>query len=251
MTKLLDDNLLNDLVRGSFVFDETVKPPRSSAVETSADASSQEGVTKTSPFPRSYPKPPSPIPKENLLRAANLASKKADKKAAKKRPVTPVAAHRVVASEALVIQIIPHHNGEVFLSKLAVNQQPAFFGYPFTGRTVPKRAGNPSYPQREPRPVVNITVFDARGNPALTRLGFNLTTVFYEKKSEIRITFSPDLLRVIQPYSVMVMRQTKEVHDYDIEVFNPGSNRYVDYLASCNQTLPSGGAAQARRMGWL
>jgi hypothetical protein len=48
-----------------------------------------------------------------------------------------------------------------------------------------------------------------------------------------------------------VMRQTVEDRDYDIEIFNPGSQRYEDYLESCNQTLPSGGAQQSRKMGWL
>jgi hypothetical protein len=250
MTRRLDVGLLDELVRGAFVIDEAVKPSRSSAVETSSDGSSQEGITKASPFPRSYPKPPSPLPKDALEVIAKVGSKKAAKKAAKKKaPLGAVA--KVVASEALVIQIVPHPNGEVFLSKLAINQQPTFFGYPFTGRTIPKRSSNPSYPQREPDPVVNITVFDRRGNVALSKLGFNLNTVFYELKAEIRITFSPDLLKVIQPFSVMVMRQTKEAHDYDIEIFNPGSTRYDDYLAACNQTLPSGGAAQSRKMGWL
>jgi hypothetical protein len=75
--------------------------------------------------------------------------------------------------------------------------------------------------------------------------------VFYKLKSEIRITFSPDLLSVISPFSIMVMRQTVEDRDYDIEIFNPGSQRYEDYLESCNQTLPSGGAQQSRKMGWL
>jgi hypothetical protein len=56
---------------------------------------------------------------------------------------------------------------------------------------------------------------------------------------------------VISPFSIMVMRQTIEDRDYDIEIFNPGSQRYEDYLASCNQTLPSGGAQKSRRMGWL
>jgi hypothetical protein len=247
MTKRLDRNLLDELVRGAYVFDEKHKPPKQSAVETSPDGSSQEGVTKPSSFPRTFPRPPSSLPKDIL----SVPSQAAGKKAGKKAPILSVVPPTAVASEALVIQIVPHHNGEVFLSKQAVNQQPSFFGYPFTGKTVPKRAGNPSYPQRVPDPVVNITVYDRQGNNVLTKLNFNLNTVLYELKSEIRITFSPDLLRVIDNYSVMVMRQTAEAHDYDIEIHNPGSQRYDEYLNVCNQTLPSGGAAQSRRMGWL
>lgn len=255
MTKRLDQNLLDDLVRGAYVFDEKSKPPRQSAVETSPDGSSQEGVSKPSPFPRTFPRPPSSLPEEILqgvaITAGKKTMKKAGKKAAKKTPAPHIVPSTVMASEALVIQIVPHHNGEVFLSKQAVNQQPSFFGYPFTGRAVPKRAGNPSYPQRVPDPVVNITVYDQHGNIILTRLNFNLNTVLYELKSEVRITISPDLLKVIDNYSVMVMRQTAEAHDYDIEIYNPGSQRYNEYLEVCNQTLPSGGATRARKMGWL
>jgi hypothetical protein len=258
MTRRLDVELLDELVRGAYIFDERAKPPKHSASEASPDGASQEGITRPSPFPRSYPKPPSPVPNEVLppRRSSSKSFKKATKKAAKQAakrvvPIPAATSFRDLSTDALVIQIVPHPNGEVFLSKLAVDQQPAFFGFPFTGRTVPKQRNNPSYPQRIPDPVVNITIYDRQGNPSLTRLNFNLNTVFYERKSEIRITFSPDIIRAIVPFSIMVMRQTTEDRDYDIEVFNPGSPRYEDYLTSCNQTLPSGGAQRARRMGWL
>lgn len=250
MTLPVTEQLITDLFNGGYIFDEAVTKPRQPrTVETAPGGATQEGTpAKPSPFPRTYPKPPSPIPKEVLPGAAPAAApaKGRTKTATKRRATTPP-----VTGETLVIQIVPHHNGEVFLSKRAVDQNPAFFGFPFTGRTTPKRAGNPSYPQRVPDPVVNITVYDRAGNPRLTRTGFNLNTVFYEAKSEIRVTFSPELRRATTDYSIMVMRQTEEAHDYDIEIFNPGSDRYRDYLAVCNQTLPGGGKAQPRRMGWL
>lgn len=245
MTREFDQAFIDELLSRGLIFDESVsklRQPRT--VETSPDGSSAEEVSRPSLFPRSYPKPPSPIPKE-IFTTAKPAPR--SRKSTKRAASTP----SPVASEALVIQIVPHHNGEVFLSKQAVDQNPIFFGSPFTGRTAPKRTGNPSYPQRDPDPVVNITVYDRHGNTSLTRIGFNLNTVFYEKKSEIRITFSPDLREAIEPYSMMVMRQTEEAHDYDLEIFNPGSDRYREYLAACNQTLPSGGSKQPRRMGWL
>jgi HKD family nuclease len=110
-------------------------------------------------------KPPSPLPK-GLFTA----------KPAKARPTTGKVAtvqkrtQSKVTTQALVIQIVPHHNGEVFLSKIAVNQNPEFFGFPFTGRTESKIASNPSYPQREPDPIVDLTVScrsDASGPVAL------------------------------------------------------------------------------------
>ena len=164
-----------------------------------------------------------------------------------------VQAPRNAAAKALVIQIVPHRNGEVFLSKIAINQNPSFFGYPFTGATTPKKPTNPSYPQREPDPVVNITVFDSLGE-ALTQLRrFALNTVYYRTKAEIRITVPPGVVRNTPAYSILVIRQAPDEanHDYDMEIFPPGSSAFEEYLGVCNQSLPSGGKNQARRMGWL
>src|SRR5205085_741534 len=118
------------------------------------------------------------------------------------------------ASDAFVIQVIPHGNGEVFLSKRAADQDPGFFGLPFTGLTNPKKKTNPPYPQRDPDPVVDIFVYDAEGNLSLSKAGFGLNTVFYDSKSEIRVTLSPDLLRGIAARSIMVWRRSTEGRDY-------------------------------------
>ena len=247
MTRELDEALIAAIFDDDLVFDENAEKPK----QIRDDQTSPDGSSATprptrrtqGMFPHSYPKPPSPIPKEAFPAATAAA------------PGQPTSQQTsTISSEAIVIQIVPHHNGEVFLSKLAVNQNPGFFGFPFTGRTTPKYVRNPSYPQRDPDPIVNITVYDGKGNIALVKTEFALNTVFYTTKSEIRITFSPDLLQVIASFSIMVMRRTEEAHDYDIDIFNPGSppsERYQQYHNSCNQTLPSGGAPQARRMGWL
>ncbi len=255
MSLKLDLPLLQALFDDAIIVDENVAKPKQPPEDlTSPDGSS---VPATPPkhtegkFPKAYPKPPSPIPKEAFPTAAPATPAPYVQPAAKK---APTASPSTVSSDALVIQIVPHHNGEVFLSKIAVNQNPAFFGYPFTGATKPKYPHNPSYPQRDPDPIVNITVYDPAGEVALIKTGFQLNTVYYSTKSEIRITFSPDLVAAISPYAIMVMRRTDEAYDYDIDVFNPGnpqSERYQQYLNVCNQTLPSGGKDQARRMGWL
>jgi HKD family nuclease len=257
MTIQLDRGFLNELIAKGYVSDETVpKPRKARTVDTSADGSSAKEVSK-SLFPRSFPKPQSPIPKrvaEGKTAVATPAKSKivTVKTVRPKKIALPIPETTSITSEALVIQIVPHHNGEVFLSKLAVNQNPTFFAYPFTGKSVPKKTGkNKPYPQREPDPIVNIIVYDSKGNLALTKLGYNLNTVYYEPKSEIRITISSDVREAVNEYAILVMRQTEEDHDYDMEIFNAGSNRYEEYLSVCNQTLPSGGAAQARKMGWL
>ena len=152
------------------------------------------------------------------------------------------------------MQITPHRNGEVFLSKAAMDQDPAFFGWPFTGRTVPKMSTNPSYPQREPDPVVDLKVRDDTGSLILRYPALNLNTVFYARKSEIRVTVPPDVVRAVPsrpPYPIMVMRQASEPLDYDIEIHLPGSPEYDAYLQLCNQQMPSGGSRVARRFGWV
>jgi len=229
LTKILTKTLLNALQRAGLVSDENRL--RLTATETTSAASESEL------FPNTHPKPPSAIPKKVFEEITTIKEQTRDQSLA--------------GSSALVIQIVPHHNGEVFLSKLAVNQNPDFFGFPFTGRTVPKKASNPSYPQRLPDPLVSVIVYDASEVVVLDKNNFPLNTVFYEKKSEIRITFPPDFVGVVDQFAVMVMQLAEDAHDYLIEVFNPGSQAYDDYLSVCDQSLPSGGAARARKMGWL
>src|SRR5690606_29155885 len=106
------------------------------------------------------------------------------------------------AAEALVIQVVPHHNGEVFLSKRAVDQNPDFFGWPFTGLTVPKLMGRPAYPQRIPDPVVNLRVYDAAGTVTHSLDNYGVNTVYYSPKSEIRITITKPIADAIPEYAI-------------------------------------------------
>lgn len=179
-------------------------------------------------------------------------------------PVTPVISHTAASPavpiaivEGLVMQVVPHHNGEIFLSMNAIRQNPGFFGFPFTGQTVPKKATNPTYPQRDPDPIVNIFVYDAAGTCVRTEIQYNLNTVFYEKKAEIRITITPSILRGLNytggsDYPIMVMRNSEtDECDYDLHFYAKGSTDYSSCLSICDQALPSGGKPVARKMGWI
>jgi hypothetical protein len=77
--------------------------------------------------------------------------------------------------------------------------------------------------------------------------------VFYEAKSEIRITVNPELAREIPSHSILVMSKPEEIadNDYEMDIYYPGSEQFQGYLTVCNQTLPSGGADKPRKMGWL
>ena len=222
--------LLSALDAQGALLDETkkVKNPAASALAAPASAS---------PFGKISIKPARPIP-QNFM--------------------TPSAPGAGIVAKKLVIQVMPHHNGEIFLSKTAVNQNPAFFGYPFSGTTVPKKAGNATYPQRVPDPIVNIYVYDCTGALANTHAHYSLNTIYYQKKSEIRITITPSILSALHVstvtanYPILVMEASSAPGcDYELLFFASGSAAYQNYLAACNQSLPPGGKPVARKMGWL
>jgi HKD family nuclease len=234
----LTPGLLAQLAGAGFLLDESQKSGTGSG--SSAKAQSQQAFSGQ--FPSIHVVPPSPIPAPIKV----LLPKKP-----KTAPVSlPMP---VIGAQGLVIQIVPHHNGEVFLSKLAIDQNPGFFGWPFSGQTVPKKPSNRPYPQRIPDPIVDLKLYDATGLLKIQHDPFNLNTVYYEPKSEIRITVPQDIVRNTPPLSAMVMRDISATgtHDYEIEIWVPGSQQYTTYLGICNQTMPSGGAASPRKFGWI
>ena len=150
----------------------------------------------------------------------------------------------------MAIQIRPHDNGEIFLSVTATRQNPAFFGLPFTGRTTPKMAGNQPYPQRDPDPIVNFTVYGAQQEPTFVRNGYPLNTVYYERNDEIRVTAAP-LVPVAPEGSIMILERSEvEGVDYEITIHRPDSPDYETWLARCDQRMPGGGQTP-RRFGWF
>lgn len=187
--------------------------------------------------------PASPLPsalmKQNGSRSSSATT-----------PAAKATGSVAATAKGFAIQIKPHHNGEIFLSKTAALQDPGFFGWPFTGSTVPKKVGNPTYPQLTPDPVVDINVYGSASGPILTLSSYNLNTVYYATKSEIRITASP-LVGLVPDYSVMVMNKPKGLSiDYDISIYRPDSPDYNLWLSVCNQVMPSGGKAP-RSFGWF
>jgi hypothetical protein len=150
------------------------------------------------------------------------------------------------------MQVKVHHNGEMFLSKQAVDQNPAFFDRPWTAKTAPKKARNAASEQRDPDFVVDITVYDATGTQIVFEGAYSLNTIYYTKKHEVRVTVSSGVRRAVQDMAVLVMQANPMPGvDYDMVILNPGSSAYASYLAQCNQTLPSGGHGVGRRMGWI
>jgi hypothetical protein len=238
----LDLRLLAQLREQNKLFDETAPTSRSGQ---GSGRTSTGGATREI-FPFSAIVPPSVRPKSPTTGRRGSPSRRTP------RPAASAVVAQGIPS-ALVIQVVPHHNGEVFLSKLAINQHPTFFGYPFTGRTVPKRAGNKPYPQRSPDPLTSWRVHDRRGHVVRSLEAYPLNTVFYELKGEIRITIPPDVARQIPKRSILVMARpsTSSGLDYQCDVFSPGSAQYRSLLPACIETMPAGGSGRPRRFGWL
>ena len=166
-------------------------------------------------------KPESPLPKGAL----------SDKKKIINIDTGDDAFAAVAPTRGFAIQVRPHHNGEIFLSVSAALQNPSFFKWPFNGLTTPKKANNPSYPQLDPDPIVDITVIGKDGREVLLLPSYPLNTVYYEKKSEIRITASP-LVSVVPEYSIMIMEQSDDQEkDYDIVIHTPSSPDFEQWLA--------------------
>ena len=242
-TLKLTKNLFDDLIKDGFLIDEMITKARANG------SGSGKSLKKSGLFPAVFPSPPSSIklPKRYKKKPANKPSK------AKATAASILSPQVTTAYQALAIQIIPHHNGEIFLSKTALDQSPSFFGFPFTGMTTPKYASNPSYPMREPDPSVVLTIYDDQASVIHQEEIPNLNMVLYERKSDIRITINPTLARSIPEYSILVMKLTDPASefDYELDVYYPGSPMYNAYYARCDQSMPKGGKKVPRKMGWL
>ena len=240
-TMTLTKELLTELQANGTVVDE-------------ATLRSQRGSTDDARLGRGHPGPRSGLkvlPESPLPRNA-LATQPPKKRTKSPVPATvpPVPASQPGIVRGFAIQVKPHHNGEIFLSVSAALQNPSFFYWPFSGATTPKKKGNPSYPQLTPDPVVNIVVYGSSSIPRLTLNKYSLNTVYYQKKSEIRITASP-LVDVVPDYSIMIIEPSDEAGTtWELTVHRPDSPEYDSWVMVCNQSMPSGGA-RARRFGWF
>jgi HKD family nuclease len=242
----LGENVIAQLVTDGIVASE--KQLRES--DTGQSPGQQTTSSSSLSFPTVNQQPPSSLPRRSLSQPAVGGTSGSASQ--------PSETAGAAASTALVIQINPRQNGEIHLSKTAVDQNQNFFGWPFSGETTPKKASNPSYPQRTPRPVVDITLYDSNGNKEVHQPGFDLTTVYYRPRSEIRITVPPNIIGptvgyTAPQYCIMVMAEapSQATHEYDIDIYEPGSQLYSKYLATCNQQMPTGGKPHPRQFGWL
>lgn len=107
-----------------------------------------------------------------------------------------------------------------------------------------------AYPQRDPDPVVDVTVYSSTGATLVSRQGYSLNTVYYKPKSELRVTMTSAIRDHIRGLSILHMQAGAGGVDYVMDIYNPGSAGYAKLLASCNQTMPGGGSVP-RKFGWI
>ena len=233
----LDNDLLERLVAEHYVVDE--KRMRRNA--GGGDGSTWGGGLLANHGFAAKPPSPLPAPRRAAVNQAMLGGPIA-------QPDVP--ANRDPQVQGFALQIRPHHNGEVFLSVQAVRQNPEFFGWPFTGQSTPRASDAAPYPHRDPTPVVNIRVYGPTGAVVYEASNFQLTTVYYESRSEVRVT-SIGISANAPEFSIMVMELSDDDGvDYGISVYHPESPQYADWLRVCSQRMPGGGTSQ-RSYGWF
>lgn len=244
LDKLVDDGLLRD---------ETAAAPRSEEVppDDSTDGRADSTIVRRPQIPVPAPPPPdTDFPLPPVTRGTRRVERPEGDRGPAPAPIVGTPEVPATAGPTFLIQIRPHHNGEIFLSTTAANENPGFFGMPFTGTTTPKKPGNPAYPKRDPDPRVNLAVYDGDGR-AIYRLTNHEAYLYdYGKKSDLRLNLRDPIYKNIAADSILVMSMSDGVA-YSLDVWTPGSERYDELLGHCTSQMSAGGSGIGRRYGWL
>lgn len=163
-----------------------------------------------------------------------------------------------IAVSALVMEVRQRENGEIHLSYTAAKENESFFEFPFSGETTPKKDSNEAYPQRDPKPLVDVRLYDENGVMQVEKKNFKLTMVDYEKRSEIRVTMPRAVVGYATGYDgpdytiISIERMPSSTPlDYTVTLYLPGSEEYENRLEECDNDMPSGGKPNPRSYGWL
>lgn len=150
----------------------------------------------------------------------------------------------------LYMTINPGKKTEIYLSKGARNDDPAFFGWPFTGLTDPKRKNNPPQPQASPQPIVDIIVYSQQG--MLETKGHLLKMWVYamgkSANDDFRITLPSELHKAVSDGCIMVMERNPPGTslDFRISFYHGKHPSYKSLERQCTQTIPN----SSRKYGW-
>jgi HKD family nuclease len=161
----------------------------------------------------------------------------------------PASAGPLPSHDALFIEVNVRDKTEVHLAKAALDDDPSFFGAPFSGRTESRSSSGPTFPEAEPRPLVDIRVFDGSGAVTHQLNGYPLKFWFYDTKKELRIHFEASAIAAIADGSILVMERNPSDApgiDYSLQFLPPGHPSYAAAKDACTIPLPGG----QRSYGW-
>lgn len=142
---------------------------------------------------------------------------------------------------------------EVFLSKTALGEDPAFFGHPFGGLTSPRSATAAPQPELQPRPVVDILLIGANGKRLSTYQEHEIKIWEYvngpSANMDVRMIIPQELLRNLPEGCILEMRRTpiRAGLDYVLTFLAPGSPQWTAARAAATKALPGG----KRSYGWM
>lgn len=139
---------------------------------------------------------------------------------------------------------------EVFLAKRPLDEDPAFFNWPFRGLTTPKAKKAHPQPQADPPPVVRITLHT---DPEIVKDNHPLKMWTYthgpSANGDFRTNFTSEIQREIPAESVVRFERdpVNAGHlQFTINIVPPGHKQYRAMLNKCTVPL----ANSSRYYGW-
>lgn len=246
---------------GELPSEDTIR--RATRIARSASARLAAGATKkaTSGLFKGSPVKKAPAPAKRAVLPARPVKRKAPLVAAAPPPVAPVPAPGPTAVGAPVfvpihrvlrMTVRPQQKTEIYLTKGVLDQDPAFFGAPFTGLTTPKVAANSPQPQPDPLPTVSLTVYGPGGAVVATEPVHALKMWTYTNgpsaNDDFRITLPSQMLQHVPNDTILVMERDPATPglDYALSFFPPGHPDYAAHLARCTEAIRN----SPRRYGW-
>jgi HKD family nuclease len=196
----------------------------------------------TRPVPPRRPKTVGPPAVERPSRARSR------RRPSRRPPRAPGATSRY---HALHIDIAKANKTEIYLARAPLNDDPAFFGWPFRGRTKPKPGSAGGLPQPQRFAAVSLEVIDASGRTAHIKRRHSMKMWRYTQgasaNDDFRLGVPADILRELPPRCILEMHRSQTgALDYKMRFLQPGSTDWRKARARTTTRLPN----SRRRYGW-
>jgi hypothetical protein len=245
---------------GELPGEDTIRRATKLARTATARMAGSRGSTNLSGLFSGSPVPSAPAPGNQatlparpvLRKPLTSASVPARSMPAPSTSPTIAAPSFVPSHRTLRMTVRPRQKTELYLTKGVLNEDPAFFGAPFTGLTTPKIATNPAQPQPDPLPIVSLTVHASSGSVVASVPVHALKMWTYSNgpsaNDDFRLTLPAQMLQQVPDDTILVMERDPNTTglDYALSFYPPGHPSYASLLALCTQSIPN----SQRRYGW-